>query len=103
MECCLLAVFFWLVQLATFSHSGVHMPMNRTTQSGHGWGLLASSSKAQHAHNQADEGNFSVEFLLLRCVKLTLGTDYDRDYLERGRPTEEVRVMEVQAKYVMSQ
>lgn len=81
------------------------MPMNGTTHSGHGWGLLTSSSKPQHAHahNQADGGNSSVEFLLLWCVKLTLETNYDRDYLERGRPTEEeVRVTEVQAKYVMS-
>lgn len=71
--------------------------MNRTTHSGHGWGLLTSSSKPQHAnaHNQANGGNSSVEFLL-RCVKLTLETNYDRDYLERGRPTEEeVRVTEV--------
>lgn len=97
-ECCLPAVFSGLLSQLPFSYSGVHMPMNRTTHSGHGWGLLTSSGKPQHAHahNQANGGNSSVEFLLLRCVKLTLETNYDRDYLERGRPTEEeVRVAEV--------
>lgn len=75
-----LSCFLWLAPLP-FSYSQTYVTMD----CGHGQGLLTPiSSSPRHAHNQSEGGNSSVEFPLLRYVKVTAD---DRDYLERGRGT----------------